>query len=150
MATLPTRENELYYLAGIFDGEGCITIFKVRCNNRKSSHKYGVRCRVGMSSPMAVSRFHTVFGGYIVHEEHKNDPHKRDMWVWDISHTGAYEFLNTIAPYLILKKGEAELGIKFRESVRVTGPNGYTEEELAVKEAQYTLMRNLKKCEEVI
>ena len=137
--------KDLAYYAGLFDGEGCIHIARIHTQKRKLT--YQLVCRVSMYSLSVLEQLKTSFGGSIYCE--KNHPISNKyglLWSWSIFSKGANSFLNQIKPYLRIKKSQAGLALQFQENkTRTHRGIPKTEEAVAVEEAQYILMRNLKK-----
>ena len=134
---------ELAYMAGLFDGEGYIAITNHVRRNRPSKD-YKLFCRVAMCNPYIPKFFELHFGGRVFTYKKEN---RRRVWSWQIANDPAMEFLQTVLPYLRLKKNEAELGIEFRErlqNVVFRGRNRLPDSEVAIREAQRILMSSLK------
>ena len=100
------KEVTKSYLAGFFDGEGCISITK----NKKRNH-YNLVVTVSGTKPKIISMFEQFFGGN-VRIKLKNFP-RQQVWIWNVYGEERREFLQIINPYLILKKEEALLGLKY-------------------------------------
>lgn len=105
------------YLAGIIDGEGYIGIGKANKKEQKSPY-YRERVSVGISSKVIVDIFYEYFGGSISYRDriqskfNSNQPY----WVWEITDKKAAEFCHFFAPSLIVKRPQALLLCKLRES----------------------------------
>jgi hypothetical protein len=128
------RQLTLSYMAGFFDGEGCIGILK---RKRKDWNiEYFVQISVGQKD-----------GGIMdwVVENFKGHLHqiKRDnSYFWIISNKEAYLFLKEITPYLKYKKPQAEVALDFYENRDLRKPIPQTE--LARREELYLKMKELK------
>jgi len=135
------RKSDLAYMAGLFDGEGCILITRKSYNH----HQYYLRCTLSMANEYLPELLKFNFGGGI---------RKRDLrtkgwqiqWEWKVFGNQAKDFLQVILPYIKLKHSEAELGIKFQKSMcsRKGVGRALTADELATREAQRLLMSELK------
>ena len=112
------------YLAGFFDGEGCIHIatVKSRCS---------LRAQVGNNRVDVLNIFKDIFGGTI------HAPKGYNFSEWRITGTGVEGFLEAMLPYLILKKEEAELGLEYRSK--------FKELNMEQREKYRIRMRNLKR-----
>lgn len=100
------------YFAGLFDGEGCVT---VRKDNRGNSRSYQLICTVAMTEPKAVRLLHFCYGGSLTIRD--KGEHKT-AFQWTVASDKALEFLYSITPNLRVKRPEAELAIQFQENVR--------------------------------
>lgn len=73
-----TRED-LAWAAGLFEGEGCITI-----GERNATRRRHPICQLNMADEDVVRRLHTVLGVGTVRMR-KYQPVKKDQWVWRVS-----------------------------------------------------------------
>ena len=107
------------YIAGLFDGEGWITIglFKTATRNR-----YSLYAGINMTDPRALRDISDIFGGYFKLQKRKKETH-RPLHSWIVTTQKASDFIKTVMPFLIIKKEEAALAIRFQERIdrRVTG-----------------------------
>lgn len=99
------------YLAGLFDGEGCIDV--QRCYPKKSRGRLYVRPRVRMcmanSAIWMMRLLHSTFGGHLVHRKAAKR-NQQDSWSLEWLNGDAIRiFLQTTLPHLILKAEQAKL-----------------------------------------
>ena len=140
---------DLNYMAGIFDGEGCISIGK----HKKRGHwnaAYSLKVAIVMCNAYIPNLFQFAFGGK-VYTQNRGGRYLPE-WHWAIAANKAVEFLKILLPYLRLKKDEAELAIRFQafKKNKHTYPgNAYTEEEVAILEAERILLQALHNKAEV-
>lgn len=136
------RETDLAYMAGIFDGEGCIIIAKAL---RKARPSYYLVCQIHITDEYIVNLFHSCFGG-IVLKQKKKEPHHKTMWAWRCVSRIAQAFLETILPHLRLKGSEAEEGIKLQKLVSShRRGTKMTNEQATAREAQKILLSSMKR-----
>ncbi len=151
MGNLTLTEIELAYLAGIFDGEGSIFIVKRAMGLRKTRHSLVVA--LGMCNEYIPNLFKGYFGGSVQPRVFLDSKYQ-DSWQWKLYTREALNFLETLLPYLRVKKAEAELGIVFQKSLFPARWNGrgrqIPEGVLAIREAQRLLMHSLKKAQPII
>ena len=145
------KRTDLAYIAGLFDGEGNIGIVKRRNHPHATTPIYHLVARVGMVDEIIPRWLQMAFGGYI-HRRRRPDPKHRDVYTWSVGYGTAADFLKTILPFLKLKKPQAELALEFQSGKVIGCPRTVVgqflrkrEEELVVEEAQYILMRSLKR-----
>ena len=96
----------LEYLAGLFDGEGSIFL-------AQGKKYYYLRVGINITHELTPRLFHKCFGGNLGIIPPKGN--SKQQWYWRAAGEDALSFLITIYPYLIIKRGQAELGIKFQE-----------------------------------
>jgi hypothetical protein len=138
------KNTMLAYLAGFFDGEGCISITKGK--NHLGNVQYGLRVIVSNTNDYVLQMYKFSFGGRIQKRKYKK-PEWRDCFAWELSSTRAYDFLKCVYPYLILKKAQADLAFDFQENQSTyDGSNRkLSDKELSIREAQRILMQDLKR-----
>src|SRR5579872_1123564 len=121
------QREELIYLAGLFDGEGTITINsgyskKYVIENHNSDMGYGVLVRIGMNDARSVKLYYDFFGvgQYFPEKSYKG---YRAMHRWQSRNQKAVkEVLLKLEPFLRLKKPQAQLALKFlNECIRPEG-----------------------------
>jgi hypothetical protein len=121
------QREELIYLAGLFDGEGTITINsgyskKYVISNHNSDMGYGVLVRIGMNDAGSIRRYHEVFG---VGQFFKEKSYKgyRAMSRWQSRNQEQVKgVILKLEPFLRLKKPQAHLALKFLDEC--TRPKG--------------------------
>lgn len=114
--------TDLAYLAGFFDGEGCITTGIQRQGGRGY---YLIRATVTQNSLPVLEAYEAEFGGRIL------DPSPgKSAFVWQITGDQMAHFLQTLLPYLRLKKEQAELALAFPRAERGQPANKAKQEEI--------------------
>ena len=129
---------ELAYIAGFFDGEGTITIAR----NNKHSTSFFSSCGISQVDRQPLDFIASVFGGSVYP---KNTKHK-SQWTWSSSTRYTLIFLNTIYPYLIIKKKQARVAISFQTRLS-SFSNGHrvSTHELETRKKEKELLHSLKK-----
>lgn len=109
--------DELSYMAGILDSEGYIGIKKTNKREQVSPY-YHERVCIGISNKKVIDLFYKRFGGSMAYRDHiqskfnSNHPY----WQWEVSDKKAAEVCRIFVDYLIIKKRQAKLVLKLRES----------------------------------
>lgn len=109
-------EFEKAYLAGFFDGEGCISISKHhKARNNTHGHCYGISISVSntFKSVMIWLAQVTKSQCYIRQLRTKERKHRKIIWEWRCFANGARLFLENLLPYLKVKRKQAELVLEF-------------------------------------
>ena len=119
-------KTTIQYLAGLFDGEGCISIIAAKVgakNFRAKSIAYELKLHIRMTDPRTIKAFRDFFsndiGGWTVRQEYKKNNH-RPTFCFGCSHSKAEKIIKQLLPYLICKKEQAELAIEFQQYIRDT------------------------------
>ena len=96
------EERELIYLAGFFDGEGYVGI---------SGRRPELHVKVAGTNKASIVRFQHLFGGSL--SKYSDRYQRRETWGWDVVSFNAKNFLETVLPYLAIKKIQAAEALKF-------------------------------------
>ena len=103
----------LAYLAGLFDGEGCIYIQAKKPSGNSKTRCHLLQCHLGMTDPRPVRLFKEYFGGRLWARFPKKK-NWRPQLCWSISSRDDCSlFLVALLPYLIAKKDEAKIALEF-------------------------------------
>jgi hypothetical protein len=114
-------ETDKAYVAGIFDGEGCITVSRVTDNSRV----YRAQIRVAMTDEDTILWLQSVFGGCKSRTQRNVLPNTKPMHIWALHNSRMIvAFLEAILPYLRLKRRRAELTISLAKMTRLRYSRG--------------------------
>lgn len=115
----------LAYLAGILDGEGCITLAKVyRKDNRNKNPKFVEECWGQVCIAWTdkkeqkeyLEELKKEFGGYYaLFKSRAINGKGNDFVYWRLVSNKSAEFLKLVIPYLRVKKRQAEIVIRMHE-----------------------------------
>lgn len=144
-------ELQLAWAAGLFDGEGCIsiTMFKPRGASGEITPRYRMWAALAMCDAPTVKRFSEIVDGgarvYVRRQKTWKHPH----WEWRACDVLAERVIATLLPYLQTKRAQAEAAMKYRDLCRQqqVGRNrrvGLTEPMLAERAAFHKLLRDMK------
>lgn len=145
------KKTKLAYAAGFLDGEGCIKIAKRNPRNGRSAN-YSLLVSITQKDGRPVDWLFGNFGG-VVYLKNKKTDGSNWIYEWRSTDTGAYKFLKSVVPFLLVKKEQAELAIQFQERrefarKRNKPDNGrfasLTKDELSKREEIYQKMSELK------
>ena len=101
-----TKRERLAYIAGIIDGEGCISI-----HSGPQNRNWTIRITVDMQSKKIVDFLVGSFGGHCNRIE--KDTAKYAIYYWYMCGSKAYDMLKKIKPYLVEKSAQADQAIRF-------------------------------------
>src|SRR5262245_35104342 len=91
----------MQYIAGLFDGEGCIGFSRVRTT-------IFIRTLVVNTNRDILERLRDIFGGDIAPLAYRKDGWK-PSYQWRLSWSRAIRFLDAISPWLVIKAPQVEL-----------------------------------------
>ena len=106
MQVLPDREF-LIWLAGFFDGEGCITMNRIRRGGRVILFP---RVVIAQSNPAILSLIQRAVGRGEVYRKQKRK--WKDPYEWVITGSEAVEVMKCLLPFLRIKREQAEVFLK--------------------------------------
>ena len=88
------KPTDLAYLAGVFDGEGCVLFNRITVDN---------------TNPYLLVLYREVWGGRIYTK--RTSKGHRTCFRWSASGTDCRQALNDMMPYLVEKKSQAEINL---------------------------------------
>jgi hypothetical protein len=114
------KKTDLIWLAGFFDGEGCISIVTA-IEKQKKRHVLRYRLIVELSQAKKegkqICEWCAINFKGTVHEIPKREIQHLPKWRWIIRHTQARDFLKQIYPYLKLKKKHVKLAFEMQKEL---------------------------------
>lgn len=112
------KKADIYYLAGLFDGEGCVTLGKA---NNNYTPTYHLNVNIVNTNEALIRWVHSVVGKGGVSQKTRENDHWKDCFTWKVNGEHAVEFIKRIYPYLKVKKAQAEIAIKYGETIKLKG-----------------------------
>ena len=121
--------NNIIYTAGLFDGEGTVTL-----SHGHRDDKYRNPMATMSSTTYELMEFlKKNYGGSIRKHKVYKDHHKK-AYSWGVTWNKALTFLENIQPYIKVPKKKRRINHILKEYKKVTKRNGqYTEKESALK-----------------
>lgn len=111
-----TITSRIAYLAGFFDGEGCIRIKKAS----KKGNSYYLWVAVTNSNRSILEEYENLFGGKIRKAERRVN---KDIYHWLITASEAYDYLKIVRNFLREKQAQADLAMQYHERKSKLSPN---------------------------
>ena len=140
------EDLELAYFAGLFDGEGCVQIAHHKPQRGKRTEQHTLRCSVNMVNKDCVNSFLVFRGSMCQKTRDKGNPKWQPQWTWSISSNQALVFLETLLPFIRLKREQFELAIEFQEYRSHTQKaNRVSARELAERSWYWQKLKELKR-----
>jgi hypothetical protein len=104
------------YVAGLIDGEGCIDIHYNKPSKTSPYGQYFVRIGIHMTNKEALEWLKVRWGGSITtrRSQYHRHPNWKQGYDWKLTSSAAIDLLRDIEPYMIIKKAEALIALKFR------------------------------------
>jgi len=102
----------LSYLAGVFDGEGCVGI-ALMVGRKRPRPNHMLSCAVSMCDEAPIQAFLKRFGGYC-RGPYGRPGGRRPMFSWAVYSERAVAFLRAVLPFLLVKHRQAKFGIAFQ------------------------------------
>jgi hypothetical protein len=115
------------WLAGFFDGEGCVGIYYRKPGHHSPNGEYFLRCQITQNNEPSIRWIAKCTNGNVRYQPRPKVPTASfgDAFVIYWTHRKAEIFLKTIAPYCILKSEEIKLAFKFLDMKVHKGNFGY-------------------------
>lgn len=128
------KDNDLSYLAGFIDGEGCLNIRK--------SPNWVIRVQIYNTKPSIIYWIRDSFGGRVWIKKQPSDKNWKPSYTYEATARVAYSLLKSVFPFLKLKKEQAEILIRFQEE-----KNCRKKMNIQNKKGQFTGMNELSENE---
>ena len=108
---MASLSETMAYLAGLFDGEGCIT-YKQRTEHRKGKPKaykyWNIRIEINMTSKETIAFVMRTFNCGALDYRPPYPHQNHGQYRWRCSHQDAWEVAKAIMPYSITKKDKLQ------------------------------------------
>lgn len=128
--------NDLYYMAGLFDGEGYISIRKQVQHDKYEC--YSLMVGINMVDEEPIKLFRKAFGGKIKLRNGGGDNWK-PQYRWRLEASSAYHCIEVLYPYLRLKSDKAKLALAFQENKKT-----YNYRPQGEKDIEATIFSNMR------
>lgn len=125
--------DELVWLAGFLDGDGCFT----------AAEKSGVFIRVAHTHKPTLDFITKTFGGSLHEHNHGRPKHYKQVWRWAICGDEAKDLAINLIPYLREKRPQAELLVDIL-ALRTGRGNRQTAEHKALRNKLVQHLKDLK------
>jgi len=125
-----TITNDVAYIAGFFDGEGCVRIKRAN----QGGNSYYITATITNSNKAILEYIKDIFGGKVRQAEKKAN---RVIYHYELTSAEAVDMLKTLMGFLREKRPQAELAVDFHNIKEHLKPEQ--------KENMYQQMCNLKK-----
>lgn len=103
------NKNNLCYVAGLFDGEGCVDIYKASTSKASKSISLMLRVAISQKDGQIMNWLQDNFGGYVG----INRANGHYIHCWEVRSQKAKEFLSLIYPFSIIKKEQIKVALEF-------------------------------------
>lgn len=117
----------LPYIAGFFDGEGCVSLCYCKRRKRKSmeGHVMGFKLIAGISNtdPTVLLMLQSMYGGDLnISNPRAAVPHHKRVYAWKVTARDSIKtFLTSIAPLCIVKRNQVLIALKYVETMGSPG-----------------------------
>ena len=103
------------YFAGLFDGEGCVSINKTKGPKNKPYSRFGFQLRISITNTNleVLEKLQKVYGGKIYKREKSN---ARSYYDWVAASNQAIDPLTKWTPFLIIKRDQANIALEFQKN----------------------------------
>ncbi|HEX6826171.1 MAG TPA: LAGLIDADG family homing endonuclease [Nitrospiraceae bacterium] len=141
------KRLKIAWAAGFFDGEGCVSISSAVERGKYRRYQLSVIIAQKVREPLDV--FVSLFGGSVTALK----VHGSTYFQYKTTGFNAWSILQSLLPYLTVKREVAEVGMQFQEVLESTLPkkgtkrteSQNTQMELLYQQAKYLNQRNSQK-----
>jgi len=126
----------LAYLAGVMDSDGYIGVGKKKAG--KWAANYQPRVQVKQVDTEATDLFRETFGGHLYRHEPSAE-RGRPLWCWQVHSAACRPVLETLLPYLRIKRNRAENALALCDVNRRTGRKRFPVPEVVPGEPMVTM-----------
>ena len=143
------NKEDVIYIAGLFDGDGCITI-RMNRPTSTSKHKstlFSLVVKVTMCDKKTIKYLHDAFkvGHFRKNTGKEYNKSRSDAWSWTVMSRNALFVIKKLYPYLRTKKSEADVALEFEQVMNGRSGRARTNIELTNKRRLlYERLRELK------
>lgn len=130
----PTEE-QIAYIAGFFDGEGCVHI-----GGRRRNTSYNLEVSIANTNKDILLWIQSIYGGYIKNVRKAKERHTQ-CYNWRVVSNQAILFLESIYPFLRIKHNQADGAMAFQS---LKSPHG-TPQSPILKEAERLIYEAMRK-----
>jgi len=114
------EREEHAWLAGIIDGEGCISISHY-WHKIKQYDKYDLKLLISMTHKATIQRVKSIAGVGVIYPIPPSGKKKRMQYRWVAYGHQAASVLRLCLPFMTTKKEEAILALEFSEQAKIYG-----------------------------
>ena len=116
--------DTIAYIAGLFDGEGCVSCKKVKTKRKdrggKIYNQWYIRCEIAMTDKHVIEWIHEMLGfGWSAEKKYRKRPkHYKRQWRWCCGYRDALIFAKMIWPYVQVKNHAIENIIDHYDAIK--------------------------------
>lgn len=118
---------ETAWLAGLIDGEGCITVNKQRPGSGgRVNVSYRLYLKITMCHEVTIRRILEITGVGAITTNIPKNPKRRQSWTWWASNRQAAMIIQEVRPFLVTKAHEADIALEWADAPLAPrgGPGG--------------------------
>ncbi len=139
------KDTRKAYIAGLIDGEGCITITRRKIKRLKTDYWYYEPQVVVANTDKRMTDFLVdLCGGWVVVVTKTQKECHKPSYHWKMTGDNLRQLLRDVSPYLIVKKKQASLILSF-PSYKRNGKKCRTKIERQAQEDLWLIVKNLNK-----
>ena len=130
--------SDLAYCAGLFDGEGCVSLVKGKYDKKI---KYSLQVKISSTDYFIIEWVQEHFGGYVT-TEHKKTVNRKEAWCWSCKISEQDMFFFSILPYSKIKRIQIIEALNYIYEKQNGGR--LTEKELMLREGYHKRLKAMK------
>ncbi len=131
------------YIAGIFDGEGSISLTKTNICRKYGVIPYRLRIKITNTFPGIMDWIALKVGHGTVYKAKIYPTSNKQSWEWYIAGRRAIDLLKQLYPYLRIKKLQAEVAFQYSKTIAYPGTFKLDDKVLVFREELRAKMSSL-------
>ena len=116
--TLQLTDVQAAWVAGLIDGEGTIGVWREARSKNRSGYRYKVGVQIANTNMELLNTFaNVVRGGVTIGDMRRKNPMHKICYKVVVNARFVKPLLECVAPFLVIKKRQAELALEFRRII---------------------------------
>lgn len=109
---------EVAYIAGFFDGEGCVTIYPWQQAYKDTIYRrHLLTVLISNVDREVLDELAAQYGGQVVPHNVKGREGRRQVWQWRLKGPHCRRFLLEIQPFVRVKRRQVHVGLRYTETL---------------------------------
>lgn len=125
--------EQIAYLAGIIDGEGCFYIGRVKQGKYGCGYQFHTCIKIDNTCRDLIEYLNNIFGGRREYAWHKKAPNHNAVYVWTAQGPILDYLCPLVLPYLVVKRQQCELMMQIRKTYKNIGSKRLPDDVVAIR-----------------
>jgi hypothetical protein len=104
-------------LAAYIDGEGCITIARMKGRSRISRPVLFLSVTIANTDPRLIQWLTSRFGGTAYTSLRSHNPKHSNVFTWNVASRHGAEIIRRALPFFVIKREQADIALAFQDTI---------------------------------